>query len=85
MEERGKDGFLPFLNTRVRFCNGIPEIRWYRKPSSKNIMLHSRSAHPTYMKVNVYRMDRCADMSHSVHTMKCTHTWLEYPFTKDEK
>ncbi|EYB82562.1 hypothetical protein Y032_0357g3392 [Ancylostoma ceylanicum] len=55
MEEPDKDGFLPFLNTRVRFCNGIPEIRWYRKPSSKNIMLHSRSAHPTYMKVNVVR------------------------------
>ncbi|EYC07844.1 hypothetical protein Y032_0068g163 [Ancylostoma ceylanicum] len=27
MEEAGKDGFLLFLNTRVRFCNGIPEIR----------------------------------------------------------
>ncbi|EYB81102.1 hypothetical protein Y032_0392g576 [Ancylostoma ceylanicum] len=55
MEDRDEDGFLPFLNTRVRFCNGKPEIRWYRKPSSKNIMLHSRSAHPTYMKVNVVR------------------------------
>ncbi|EYC22806.1 hypothetical protein Y032_0016g2961 [Ancylostoma ceylanicum] len=54
-EDRDEDGFLPFLNTRVRFCNGKPEIRWYRKPSSKNIMLHSRSAHPTYMKVNVVR------------------------------
>ncbi|EPB68012.1 endomembrane protein 70 [Ancylostoma ceylanicum] len=32
-----------------------------------------------------YGMDRCADMSHSVHTLKRTHTWLEYPFTKDEK
>ncbi|EYC21534.1 hypothetical protein Y032_0988g3301 [Ancylostoma ceylanicum] len=55
MEEPEKDGFLPFLNTRVRFCNGRSEIRWYRKQSSKNIMLHSRSAHPTYMKVNVVR------------------------------
>ncbi|EYC29326.1 hypothetical protein Y032_0006g2917 [Ancylostoma ceylanicum] len=55
MEDPDEDGFLPFLNTRVRFCNGKPEIRWYRKPSSKNIMLHSRSAHPTYMKVNVVR------------------------------
>ncbi|EYB99268.1 hypothetical protein Y032_0123g1109 [Ancylostoma ceylanicum] len=55
MEEPGKDGFLPFLNTRVRFNNGRPEIRWHRKASSKNIMLHSRSAHPMYMKVNVAR------------------------------
>ncbi|EYC11231.1 hypothetical protein Y032_0051g2089 [Ancylostoma ceylanicum] len=55
MEEPGKDGFLPFLNTGVRFCNGRSEIRWHRKASSKNIMLHSRSAHPTYMKVNVAR------------------------------
>ncbi|EYC18879.1 hypothetical protein Y032_0026g1422 [Ancylostoma ceylanicum] len=30
-------------------------------------------------------MDRCADMSPSVHTLKRTHTWLEYSFTKDEK
>ncbi|EYC20233.1 hypothetical protein Y032_0022g522 [Ancylostoma ceylanicum] len=53
MEEPGEDGFLPFLSTRVRFNNGRPEIRWHRKASSKNIMLHSRSAHPMYMKVNV--------------------------------
>ncbi|EYC39221.1 hypothetical protein Y032_0668g1347 [Ancylostoma ceylanicum] len=31
------------------------DIHWYRKPSSNNIILHSRSAHPTYMKVNVER------------------------------
>ncbi|EYB86216.1 hypothetical protein Y032_0283g1323 [Ancylostoma ceylanicum] len=30
-------------------------------------------------------MDRCAGMSLSVHTLKRTHTCLEYPFTKDEK
>ncbi|EYC38018.1 hypothetical protein Y032_0749g2033 [Ancylostoma ceylanicum] len=55
VEEPSRDGFLPFLNTKVRFCNGKADIRWYRKPSSKNIILHSRSAHPTYMKVNVVR------------------------------
>ncbi|EPB65045.1 transposase [Ancylostoma ceylanicum] len=32
-----------------------------------------------------YGTERCADMSLSVHTLKRTHTWLEYPFTKDEK
>ncbi|EPB68136.1 Ligand-gated ion channel [Ancylostoma ceylanicum] len=32
-----------------------------------------------------YGMDLCADMSLSVHTLKRTHTWLEYPFTNDEK
>ncbi|EYC11044.1 hypothetical protein Y032_0052g2183 [Ancylostoma ceylanicum] len=55
IEEPSRDGFLPFLNTKVRICNGTPDIRWYRKRSSKNIILHSRSAYPTYMKVNVVR------------------------------
>ncbi|EYC40117.1 hypothetical protein Y032_0628g833 [Ancylostoma ceylanicum] len=55
IEEPSRDGFLPFLNTKVRICNGRPDIRWYRKRSSENIILHSRSAHPTYMKVNVVR------------------------------
>ncbi|EYC10257.1 hypothetical protein Y032_0056g2642 [Ancylostoma ceylanicum] len=55
IEEPGCDGFLPFLNTKVRICDGTTEIRWYRKRSSKNIILHSRSAHPTFMKVNVVR------------------------------
>ncbi|EPB71223.1 hypothetical protein ANCCEY_09685 [Ancylostoma ceylanicum] len=32
-----------------------------------------------------YGMDRCADMSLSLHTLKCTHMWLQYPFTKDEQ
>ncbi|EPB66894.1 hypothetical protein ANCCEY_14015 [Ancylostoma ceylanicum] len=32
-----------------------------------------------------YGMDRYADMSLSVHTLNRTHTWLEYPFTMDEK
>ncbi|EPB71398.1 hypothetical protein ANCCEY_09509 [Ancylostoma ceylanicum] len=32
-----------------------------------------------------YDMDRCSDMSFPVHPLKRTHTWLEYPFTKDEE
>ncbi|EYC20386.1 hypothetical protein Y032_0022g598 [Ancylostoma ceylanicum] len=55
VEEPSSDGFLPFLNTQVRIRNGMTEIRWYKKRSSKNILLHSRSAHPTFMKVNVVR------------------------------
>ncbi|EYC13444.1 hypothetical protein Y032_0044g997 [Ancylostoma ceylanicum] len=55
VEEPSRDGFLPFLNTKIRVRNGTTDIRWYRKGSSKNIILHSRSVHPTYMKVNVVR------------------------------
>ncbi|EYC29660.1 hypothetical protein Y032_0006g3106 [Ancylostoma ceylanicum] len=53
VEEPHDDGFLPFLNTRVKIHVGKKEIRWYKKKSSKNIILHSRSAHPLHMKVNV--------------------------------
>ncbi|EYC39149.1 hypothetical protein Y032_0673g1401 [Ancylostoma ceylanicum] len=27
VEEPGRDGFLPFLNTKVRICNGTTDIR----------------------------------------------------------
>uniref|UniRef100_A0A0N4W7N2 Doublecortin domain-containing protein n=1 Tax=Haemonchus placei TaxID=6290 RepID=A0A0N4W7N2_HAEPC len=30
----------------------MKEFEWYRKPMSKNILLHSRSAHPLYIKAN---------------------------------
>ncbi|EYC26545.1 hypothetical protein Y032_0010g1212 [Ancylostoma ceylanicum] len=55
IEEPDTEGFLAFLNTRVRIHEGKKEIRWHKKESSKNIILHSRSAHPLHMKVNVVR------------------------------
>ncbi|EYB93754.1 hypothetical protein Y032_0179g729 [Ancylostoma ceylanicum] len=55
MEEPDLNGFLPFLNTKVRIQVGLKEFGWYKKPSSKNIIVHSRSAHPIYMKANVVR------------------------------
>ncbi|EYC37669.1 hypothetical protein Y032_0773g2236 [Ancylostoma ceylanicum] len=33
----------------------LKEFGWYKKPSSMNIIMHSRSAHPIYMKANVVR------------------------------
>ncbi|EYB83415.1 hypothetical protein Y032_0336g2891 [Ancylostoma ceylanicum] len=53
VEEPHDDGFFPFLNTRVKIHGGMKEISWYKKKSSKNIILHSQSAHPLHMKVNV--------------------------------
>uniref|UniRef100_A0A7I4YDC7 GIY-YIG domain-containing protein n=1 Tax=Haemonchus contortus TaxID=6289 RepID=A0A7I4YDC7_HAECO len=52
-KDPGRDGFLPFLNTKVRISEGYKEHLWYRKSASSNILLHSRSAHPVYM--NMYR------------------------------
>ncbi|EYC25025.1 hypothetical protein Y032_0012g1652 [Ancylostoma ceylanicum] len=50
-----EDGFLPFLNTKVRIYQSKKQFRWYKKPQSKNILLHSRSAHPLYMEVDMVR------------------------------
>ncbi|EYC16654.1 hypothetical protein Y032_0033g2766 [Ancylostoma ceylanicum] len=55
LEEPGDDGFLPFLNARVKITNGQTEYLWYKKPSSSNILVHSRSAHPIHVKANVVR------------------------------
>ncbi|VDO40384.1 unnamed protein product [Haemonchus placei] len=54
-EDPGRDGFLPFLNAKTRISEGHKEHLWYRKSASSNILLHSRSAHPAYMKANVVR------------------------------
>ncbi|VDO88168.1 unnamed protein product [Heligmosomoides polygyrus] len=53
VESPDQNGFLPFLNTEVCTCHGRKEFVWYKKPASQSVLLHSRSAHPLYMKVNV--------------------------------
>ncbi|EYC27067.1 hypothetical protein Y032_0009g502 [Ancylostoma ceylanicum] len=71
VEEPDANSFLPFLNAKVRIRNGLKEFSWYRKPSSKNIIIHSRSAHPIYMKANVVRnigqtKDRICGVAHDL-------------------
>ncbi|EYC07252.1 hypothetical protein Y032_0071g551 [Ancylostoma ceylanicum] len=44
------NGWLPFLNVQVKMTKGVYWTKWYRKPSSKNILVHFLSAHPTHLK-----------------------------------
>ena len=44
------DGWLPYLNAQVKLSNGIVSMKWYRKESSKNILINVRSAHPASTK-----------------------------------
>ena len=53
--EEPRDGWLPFLNTQLMLADGTVRVRWYRKESNKNIILHAKSAHPTAMKRAVVR------------------------------
>ncbi|EYB85791.1 hypothetical protein Y032_0290g1522 [Ancylostoma ceylanicum] len=55
LEEPGDDGFLPFLNARIKITDGKADYLWYKKPSSSNILVHSRSAHPVFVKANMVR------------------------------
>ncbi|XGW24102.1 hypothetical protein V3C99_005929 [Haemonchus contortus] len=41
-----RDGWLPYLNTQVKVSSGVASVKWYRKTSSKNILLHATSSHP---------------------------------------
>ncbi|XGW35820.1 hypothetical protein V3C99_019196 [Haemonchus contortus] len=45
-----RDGWLPYLNTQVKVSSGVVSVKWYRKTSSKNILLHATSAHPQAVK-----------------------------------
>ncbi|EYC45023.1 hypothetical protein Y032_0442g1542 [Ancylostoma ceylanicum] len=51
------DGFLyiPYLNTQVKLSKGIVAIKWYRKETSKNNLIHASSAHPAATKRAVIR------------------------------
>ncbi|KAK6009798.1 hypothetical protein OSTOST_25244, partial [Ostertagia ostertagi] len=48
-EEPSPDGFLPFLNTKVRIMDGQISAMWYKKGASRNILIHARSCHPLHM------------------------------------
>uniref|UniRef100_A0A7I4YDF6 Reverse transcriptase domain-containing protein n=1 Tax=Haemonchus contortus TaxID=6289 RepID=A0A7I4YDF6_HAECO len=49
------EGWLPYLNTQINISSGRYNVKWYRKSSSKNILLHAKSAHPEAMKRAVVR------------------------------
>ncbi|EYC44083.1 hypothetical protein Y032_0472g2059 [Ancylostoma ceylanicum] len=53
--EKPSDGWLPFLNTQISLSGGQVRVKWYRKESCKNILIHARSAHPIAMKRAVIR------------------------------
>ncbi|EYC30445.1 hypothetical protein Y032_0005g2653 [Ancylostoma ceylanicum] len=53
--EKPCDGWLPYLNTQLMLANGTLHVKWYRKESSKNIILHARFAHPTTVKRAIVR------------------------------
>ena len=46
IELPGDDGFLPFLNTKIKVNeSGIVETGWYAEPASKGLVLNEKS-HP---------------------------------------
>ncbi|EYC07296.1 hypothetical protein Y032_0071g578 [Ancylostoma ceylanicum] len=53
--ETPKDGWLAFLNTQVNLSNNTIRVKWYRKASSKNILIHATSAHPSSVKRAIVR------------------------------
>ncbi|EYC06050.1 hypothetical protein Y032_0078g1165 [Ancylostoma ceylanicum] len=55
MERPDEEGFLPFLNTKIRIVDGHVESLWNKKSVSRNILVHSRSAHPIFVKANMVR------------------------------
>ncbi|EYC39096.1 hypothetical protein Y032_0676g1431 [Ancylostoma ceylanicum] len=55
VERPDSDGYLPFLNTKIRVIQGQKEHLWHKKSASANILVHARSAHPHFIKANVVR------------------------------
>ncbi|EYC37951.1 hypothetical protein Y032_0755g2082 [Ancylostoma ceylanicum] len=53
--ETPRNGWLPYLNTQLMLRNGVLRVKWYRKESSKNIIVHAASAHPAAVKHAVIR------------------------------
>ncbi|EYB95418.1 hypothetical protein Y032_0160g3342 [Ancylostoma ceylanicum] len=55
VERPDEEGYLPFLNAKVRITQGQKEHVWFKKAASANILVHARSAHPQFVKANVVR------------------------------
>ncbi|EYC18597.1 hypothetical protein Y032_0027g1604 [Ancylostoma ceylanicum] len=55
MERPDNDGYLSFLDTKVRITGGRKEHVWHKKEASANILVHAKSAHPHFIKANVVR------------------------------
>uniref|UniRef100_A0A7I4YVD9 Reverse transcriptase domain-containing protein n=1 Tax=Haemonchus contortus TaxID=6289 RepID=A0A7I4YVD9_HAECO len=36
-----RDGWLPYLNTQVKVSSGVVSVKWYRKATSKNILVRA--------------------------------------------
>ena len=53
--EEPRNGWLSFLNTQIKLSEGTVHVKWYRKESSKNILIHANSAHPAAVKRAVIR------------------------------
>ena len=53
--ETPRDGWLPFLNVQVKLSTDIVAVKWYRKETSKNMLINAKSAHPIAMKRAVVR------------------------------
>ncbi|KAK6739453.1 hypothetical protein RB195_008128 [Necator americanus] len=53
--EKPKENWLSFLNVEIQWSNGEWKTRWFRKPSSKNILVHCLSAHPWKTKKSVVK------------------------------
>ncbi len=51
IELPNKDGFLPFLNTKIKVNDsGTVETGWYTKQANKGLMLNAKSHHPEQIK-----------------------------------
>ncbi|KAK6748468.1 hypothetical protein RB195_001221 [Necator americanus] len=53
--EKPKENWLSFLNVEIQWSNGEWKTRWFRKPSSKNILVYCLSAHPWKTKKSVVK------------------------------
>ncbi|CAI5443815.1 unnamed protein product [Caenorhabditis angaria] len=51
--EEPTNGWLPFLNFELRIQDNSIVHRWYRKPSSKNLLVRFDSFHPIKQKSNI--------------------------------
>ncbi|XGW15193.1 hypothetical protein V3C99_001017 [Haemonchus contortus] len=49
------EGWLPYLNTQIKISGGRYLVKWCRESSSKNILLHAKSAHPEAVKRAIVR------------------------------
>lgn len=80
LEEEDLEQSVPFLDTKVTRHEDTIRLKWYRKKTHSDKMIHYRSNHSINMKVNVIKQmkERVSKICHESYVGEGLRIWRKY-------